>query len=82
MKCTLNKNTHLRKTKPVKVFSMGHYYTGTKIISSVKRPIGTFEADCYLVDAGAMPRKNAKTVIVQLRDGNIIKRHIAKHGVV
>ena len=70
---TLNKNTHLQKSKPVVRWRMGHQFIDTKLISNVKRPIGVFFSPCKVIAV------NAKTIVVQLRDGNIVKRHKVKH---
>ena len=75
---TLNKNKQLRKYSAR--FMIDHMYgyqkpIGPKIKSAVKRVIGLIQSK------GVLVKENAKTVIVRLPDGNIIKRHKVKHEV-
>jgi len=68
----VNQNQIIRRYKNCFHYSVGFY---RKLISLHKRVKGVSET------SGTLLRENTKTVIVQLNDGNIIKRHKAKHFV-
>ena len=69
---TLNKNEQKEKLKTITTWDG---YASVKITSRIKRVIGLTQSK------GKLIKENAKTVIIRLPDGNIIKRHKVKHEV-
>ena len=71
---TLNENKIVTRRKQAR-WSYEAMQISWRIFSTVKRVIGLTQSK------GVLVKENAKTVIVRLPDGNIIKRHKVKHEV-